>query len=88
MSCVFTSSIREFCDLDMPIFMFDKDKNCRVMRLREVCNAFGQNLSGDDLSDAGNSSCCPYPLGLKHSHRRRPCLDLTEPVRDRNMSHV
>lgn len=29
-------SIREFCDLQMPILMFDKDGNFVVMRLEEV----------------------------------------------------
>lgn len=29
-------SIREFCDLSMPILMFDKDENYCVLRLQEV----------------------------------------------------
>jgi hypothetical protein len=29
-------SIREFCELDTPIFMFDKDGNFAVMRLGQV----------------------------------------------------
>lgn len=29
-------SIREFCDLQMPILMFDKDENFVVLRLEEV----------------------------------------------------
>lgn len=33
-------SIREFCELDMPIFMFDKDKNFVVMRLEQVCDLY------------------------------------------------
>jgi len=32
------SSIREFCELDMPIFMFDKDEAFVVMRLEQVCS--------------------------------------------------
>ena len=30
-------SIREFCELDMPIFMFDKDAAFVVMKLEQVC---------------------------------------------------
>ena len=30
-------SIREFCDVDLPIFMFDKDVAFVVMRLEQVC---------------------------------------------------
>lgn len=29
-------SIREFCDLSVPIIMFDKDSNYVVMKLEEV----------------------------------------------------
>ena len=29
-------SIREFCDLSVPIIMFDKDSNFVVMKLEEV----------------------------------------------------
>ena len=29
-------SIREFCDLNMPIFMYDKDGSCVVRTLEEV----------------------------------------------------
>jgi len=31
------SSIREFCELDMPVFMLDKDGAFVVMRLEQVC---------------------------------------------------
>lgn len=31
-------SIREFCELDMPILMFDKDGSFVVMRLEQVCD--------------------------------------------------
>lgn len=30
-------SIREFCRLDMPVIMFDKDENFVVLTLEEVC---------------------------------------------------
>ena len=30
-------SIREFCDLDTPIFMFDKNEAFVVLRLEQVC---------------------------------------------------
>lgn len=33
-------SIREFCELDMPIFMFDKNGDFMVARLGEVCATF------------------------------------------------
>lgn len=33
-------SIREFCELQMPIFMFDKDGNFVVMRLEQVRGSF------------------------------------------------
>lgn len=33
-------SIREFCELDMPIFMFDKNGDFMVARLGEVCAIF------------------------------------------------
>lgn len=29
-------SIREFCELSMPILMFDKDENFSVLRLEDV----------------------------------------------------
>lgn len=32
----FYNSIREFCDLSMPILMFDKDENYCVLKLEEV----------------------------------------------------
>lgn len=32
----FAGSIREFCDLDMPIVMFDKDGKYCILRLEEV----------------------------------------------------
>lgn len=35
LGCLFIS-IREFCDLSMPILMFDKDENYCVLRLEEV----------------------------------------------------
>jgi hypothetical protein len=31
------NSIREFCDLSMPIFMFDKNGDFVVMKLEMVC---------------------------------------------------
>jgi hypothetical protein len=31
------NSIREFCELDLPILMFDKDGKFCVMRLQQVC---------------------------------------------------
>lgn len=46
-------SIREFCDLNMPIVMFDKDGNFCVLRLEDVSlqpNIFdGPNLMTDNL---------------------------------------
>lgn len=36
---VMFQSIREFCALDTPIFMFDKDGAFVVMKLEEVCYA-------------------------------------------------
>jgi hypothetical protein len=33
-------SIREFCELPTPIFMFDKDGAFVVMRLEQVCRLF------------------------------------------------
>ncbi len=40
-------SIREFCDVKMPIFMFDKDDRFMVMLLEEVrpSISFGPRLS-------------------------------------------
>ena len=32
----FLHSIREFCELDMPIIMFDKDGNFSILKLEEV----------------------------------------------------
>jgi cytidine deaminase len=32
-----TCSIREFCELQMPIFMFDKDGAFVVMKLEQAC---------------------------------------------------
>lgn len=32
-------SLREFCDLSMPVIMFDKDDNYSVMRLEEVSSS-------------------------------------------------
>ena len=41
------SSIREFCDLSMPIFMYDKDGSCVVRTLEEVSVfALGVDWSG------------------------------------------
>ena len=37
-------SIREFCALEGPIIMFDKDENYAVLRLQEVRNPFGSKL--------------------------------------------
>lgn len=31
-------SIREFCEIDLPIWMFDKDGSFQVVRLEQVCN--------------------------------------------------
>jgi len=31
-------SIREFCEIDMPIWLFDKDGGFQVVRLEQVCN--------------------------------------------------
>lgn len=50
-------SIREFCELDMPIFMFDKNGDFMVARLGEVCAIFllfrpsSHALSGDSICD-------------------------------------
>lgn len=30
-------SIREFCELDLPILLFDKDGSFQVVRLEQVC---------------------------------------------------
>lgn len=34
------NSIREFCELSMPVLMFDKDGNFHVLRLEQVCGSF------------------------------------------------
>jgi len=31
-------SIREFCELDLPIWLFDKDGSFQVVRLEQVCD--------------------------------------------------
>ena len=46
-------SIREFCEIDTPIFMFDKDGSYVVMRLEQVCDFIhvrnGTNTDGLDI---------------------------------------
>ena len=54
-------SIREFCDLTMPIFMYDKDGSCVVKTLEEVSSALCEEWikgGGGGLLIAWMCSCC------------------------------
>lgn len=51
-------SIREFCDLSMPIIMFDKDSNFVVMKLEEVSLHFPCHYVKSLLSDTRSFFPC------------------------------
>jgi hypothetical protein len=52
-------SIREFCDLQTPIFMFDKDGAFVVMKLEQV----GQSVYLDISNKANNPQLLPLSFG-------------------------
>jgi hypothetical protein len=45
-------SIREFCELEMPIIMFDKDGAFAVATLKEVCTLPGLELANSKRCNA------------------------------------
>jgi len=44
-------SIREFCDLETPIFMFDKDGAFVVKTLEQVCVTFSMEWARMDCAE-------------------------------------
>lgn len=48
-------SIREFCDLKMPILMFDRDGNYCVLRLEEVSRRSVVHVSTDQCLTSSSS---------------------------------